>query len=172
MDDELQFHIEMQTDQLVRSGLPRDEARRRVLVEFGGLEQTRENCRDAVGIRLMNDIVSDLRYAVRTLIHAPGFTIVAVLTLALGIGSNTAVFRVVNTLLLQPLPFEEPSRVVMLWQQNPQTRFVQGQVAWADYFDWEEKNTTLESLGFAINMGRNRSVNIRRRGGDVGAGRS
>jgi predicted permease len=152
MDDELQFHIEMQTDQLVRSGMSREEARRRALIEFGGLEQTRENCRDATGIRLANDIVSDLRYAIRTLMGAPGFTIITVLTLALGIGANTAVFSVVNTLLLRPLPFDEPQRVVMLWQQYADDNTAQSQVSWADYLDWEEKNTTLESIGFVVNM--------------------
>lgn len=152
MDDELRFHIEMQTDQLVRSGISPDEARRQALIEFGGLEQTREQCREAAGIRLANDLASDLRYGTRTLMRTPGFTFVAVLTLALGIGANTAVFSVVNTLLLQPLPFAEPDRIVMLWQQNPQTGVMQSQVAWADYFDWREQSTTLESLGFVINM--------------------
>ena len=129
MDDELQFHIEMRAEELARSGTPSEEARRRALVEFGGLEQTREDCRHTVGILLMTDLVSDLRYAVRTLMRSPGFTIVAVLTLALGIGANTAVFSVVNTLLLEPLPFAEPERVVMLWQQNTETGFDQNQVA-------------------------------------------
>lgn len=152
MNDELQFHIEMQTEYWVSSGMTREEARRRALVEFGGLEQTRENCRDTVGIRLANDMVSDLRYAVRTLVRAPGFTAVVVLTLALGIGANTAVFSVVNTLLLQPLPYAEPDRLVMVWQQDTDAGLTQAQVAWADYFDWQQKNSTLDSLGFAINM--------------------
>lgn len=152
MDDELRFHVEMQTEQHVRNGLNPDEARRRALVEFGGLEQARENCRDNVGIRLMTDFFQDLRYAVRTLLRSPGFTIVAVLTLALGIGANTAVFSVVNTLLLKPLPFEKPEQVVMLWQQNPETGFDQEQVAWGDLPDWEKGNTTFERFGYVINQ--------------------
>jgi len=152
MTDELQFHIEMQTERLARGGMSREEARRQTLVEFGGLEQTREQCRDAVGVHVMNDLINDLRYAARTLVRCPVFTLVAVLTLALGIGANTAVFSVVNGLLLNPLPFDEPDRVVMLWQQNSETGFDQNQVAWADYFDWQEKNTTFESLGFVVNQ--------------------
>ena len=152
MDDELRFHVEMQTEQHVRNGLSPDEARRRALVEFGGLEQARENCRDNVGIRLMTDFFQDLRYALRTLFRSPGFTIVAVLTLALGIGANTAVFSVVNTLLLKPLPFENPERIVMLWQQNPETGFDQEQVAWGDLPDWQNGNTTFEQFGYVINQ--------------------
>jgi putative ABC transport system permease protein len=151
MDEELRFHIRMQTEQLVRSGVSPNEARRRALVEFGGLEQTREDCRDAVGIRLLNDLIHDLRYAVRALLRSPGFTFVAVMTLALGIGANTAVFSVVNTLLLQPLPFDEPDRLVMLWEQNPETGFDQDLVSWGDYFDWQEKSKSIELFGSVVN---------------------
>lgn len=152
MDEELQFHLEMRTDQLVAAGVSFDDARRQAFVEFGGLEQTREQCRDAVGVRLASDLVTDLRYGGRMLVRSPGFTIVAVLTLALGIGANTAVFSVVNALLLKPLPFVEPDRIVMIWQQNPSSGLDQVQVAWADYFDWRRENTTLESLGYVVNM--------------------
>lgn len=151
MADELQLHIELQTEQLVAEGMSEATARRQALIQFGGIEQTREQCRDHLGIRLMSDFLHDLRYAVRTLLRSPGFTIVAAVTLALGIGANTAVFSVVNTLLLQPLPFEEPERIVMFWQQNTETGFDQDQVAWADYFDWQAKSTTIESFDCVVN---------------------
>jgi putative ABC transport system permease protein len=151
MDEELQFHIEMETERLLRSGLPPPEARRRALVEFGGLERTREDCRDAVGMRLVDDLFNDLRYAARTLIRSPGFTVVAVLTLALGVGANTAVFSVVNALLLTPLPFDEPGRLVMLWEQNPETGFDLDLVAWGDYLDWQEQCKSIASFGCVVN---------------------
>ncbi|MCI0705073.1 MAG: ABC transporter permease, partial [Planctomycetia bacterium] len=99
----------------------------------------------------MNDLVNDLRYATRTLVRSPGFTIVAVLTLALGIGANTAVFSVVHTLLMQPLPFEEPDRLVMLWEKNTETGFEQDLVAWGDYLDWRDKCQTIEEFGYVVN---------------------
>jgi predicted permease len=151
MDEELRFHIRMQTEELVRSGVSPQEARRRALVKFGGLEQTREGCRDAVGVRLLNDLLNDLRYAIRTLLRSPGFTAVAVLTLALGIGANTAVFSVVNTLLLTPLPFQQPDRLVMLWERNTETGFDQDLVAWGDYLDWQEKCNSIEAFGSVVN---------------------
>jgi predicted permease len=158
MNDELQFHVEMQTEQFVRSGMPRVEARRRALIKLGGLEQTREQCRDVAGIRFMHDFYQDLRYAIRVLLRSPGFTIVAVLTLALGIGANTAVFSVVNTLILQPLPFDEPDRLVMLWENNPKAGFEREQVAFANFFDWQARNQSFESMGYVVNhmaMSRN-----------------
>jgi putative ABC transport system permease protein len=151
MDEELQFHIQMRSEQLVHTGLSLQDARRRALVEFGGIERTREDCRDAVGIRLIYDLVSDLRYAVRMLLGSPGFTVVAVLTLALGIGANTAVFSVVNALLLTPLPFDEPDRLVMLWEKNPETGFDQDLVAWGDYLDWQQKCNSIETFGSVVN---------------------
>ncbi len=151
MAEELQHHIEMLTEQFERDGWSPTEARRRALIEFGGVEQTREQCREDVGSRLMSDLIQDVRYAVRTLLRSPGFTIVAVLTLAIGIGANTAVFSVVNTLLLKPLPFDEPERIVMLWQGNAATGVEKDQVAWADYFDWQDGSETIERFGCVVN---------------------
>jgi len=151
MEDELQFHLEMRTRQLVDTGLPEDEARRQARIDFGGLEQVREDCREVLGVRLMHDMLQDLRYAIRVLARSRGFTIVTVLTLALGIGANTAVFSVINTLILQPLPFDEPDRIVMMWQNNPETTFDKEQVAWGDLADWKAKNTSFESMGYVVN---------------------
>lgn len=167
MSDELQLHIELQTEHLVAEGLSEQEARRQALIQFGGIEQTREQCRDHVGIRLMSDFLHDLRYAVRTLVRSPGFTIVAILTLALGIGANTAVFSVVNTLLLKPLPFDSPERVVMLWQQNTETGFEKDQVAYGDYFDWRDQNSTFESMGCLVNYNTTSRNFMLRTGEDV-----
>lgn len=151
VDEELRFHLEMQIDQYVKSGMSERDARRTALVEFGGVDKTVEDCRDVLGLRLMHDFIQDIRYAVRVLIRSPGFTIVAVLTLALGIGANTAVFSVVNALLLQPLPFENPDRIVMVWEENPDHGVEQEQVAWADLFEWQESMTSFESIGYVVN---------------------
>src|SRR6266566_364318 len=111
MDAELRFHIEAFAEDLVRSGVPREEAWRRARIEFGGIESAKEECREARGISFVDSLVQDLRFGTRMLRKNPGFPAVAVLTLALGIGANTAVFTVVNGVLLRSMPFPEADRL-------------------------------------------------------------
>ncbi len=143
MDAELRFHIEAFAEDLARSGVPRQEALRRARIEFGGIEQTKEECRDARGVNFVESLIQDLRFALRMLCKSPGFTAVAVLTLALGIGMNTAVFSVVNAVLLRPLGYPDANRLVWLsdhgdWGDN--------MVSPAAYILWRDAANSFESM--------------------------
>ena len=112
--DELQTHLDLATDELVAGGLDRDEARRRAVHAIGGLEPTRLTQRDARGLPWLEQLVADVRYGVRRLFAAPAFTIAVTSILAVGIGANTAIFSVVNAIVLRPLPFAEADRLVWI----------------------------------------------------------
>jgi predicted permease len=114
LDAELRDHIECQVAEYISDGCSEDEARRRARLEFGGLDQVKELCRDARGTRLIDEIVHDLRYALRLFVKAPGFSTVAVVTLALGIGATGAVFGLIDALVLRPLPVSRPEELVQL----------------------------------------------------------
>ena len=113
IDEELAFHVEAHVRDLVSDGVPPEEARRRALAAFGGMAPTRELTRDARGGRWLEDLSSDLRYTGRSIRHQPAVAVIATLTLTLGIGANTAIFSMVNGLLLRPLPVREPGRLVL-----------------------------------------------------------
>ena len=146
LNAEMAAHLEMAVEENVRSGMTPEEARRRALVRFGGLQRAREEQRDARGLPFLDVLGQDLRFTARTLRRDAGFTVVAVLILALGIGANVAVFSVVNTLLLRPLPFPESQRLV--WVQGPPQACGMSCVTYSvDAFeDYQQRNQTMTGM--------------------------
>jgi putative ABC transport system permease protein len=146
MDEELRAHFEQQVEKLVAGGLPREEAIRRARLEFGGHEQLKEECRDARGVSVVETLLQDMRYAARVLRKSPGFTVVGILTLALGIGANTAIFSVIDSVMLRPLPYKDPAGLVMLWENNSRHPNPHNTVSPPDFLDWQSRNSSFAEM--------------------------
>src|SRR5690242_20312217 len=117
LDDEIRSHIDEAADDYVAKGMSREDARFKALRDFGGVTQTAQVYREARRFAWLEDLVQDLRYAFRRLAKAPGFTFIAIATLALGIGANTAIFSLLDAVVLKPLPVEKPGELVMLYER-------------------------------------------------------
>ncbi|MFN0122117.1 MAG: permease prefix domain 1-containing protein [Blastocatellia bacterium] len=146
LDRELRFHLDEHTDNLIAQGLDPQEARRRARLAPGGPEQVKEQCRDARGTRWLEDLWQDLRFGARMLRKNPGFTLVAVLTLALGIGANTAIFSIVNAVLLQPYPQIDTDRWVYLWERQDVGGMPQVSASVPNYRDWRQQSQSFSAM--------------------------
>jgi predicted permease len=146
LEKELRFHLDQHTSDLIARGYSPEEARRQARLTLGGPEQVKEMCRDARGTRWLRDLLRDLRYGVRILAKQPGFTAVAALALALGIGVNTAILSAVNGFVLRPLPVEKPAELLApYWGKKTDTE-VWGQFSYPNYVDLREQNKSFSDL--------------------------
>jgi predicted permease len=153
LDEELRHHIEQQTEQNIRLGMNPEEARYEAQKAFGGVEQAKERSRDARGVRWIEDLWKDLRYGARMLVKNPGFTLIAVLTLALGIGANTAIFTWLKAIYLEPLPGVAAShRLVMLRSTWIKAGNALMQVSYPNYKDYRDRNEVFSGLAAFNNI--------------------
>jgi predicted permease len=146
LDEELRFHVEQQVESYMRAGLSHDAAVRQARLAFGGLDQIKEEHRDARGISLLDDLSRDLRHAARQIRRSPGFALLAVLCLGLGIGVNTAIFGVIDSVLLRPMPVAEPARLIMV------TRGESTGLSYPAYRDFETRTRVLSGLAATLPM--------------------
>ena len=145
MDEEVRFHLEMETAKQRAAGLTPDEARRQAHIRFGGVERFKELVREARGTRVLDTLRADVLYAVRTCVRTPGFTIAVVLILALGIGVDSAVFGVVNAMLLRPLPVRAADELVTVSKVDARADFPHG-LSYLDVRDLREQVDELSDL--------------------------
>ncbi|HYJ85536.1 MAG TPA: ABC transporter permease [Pyrinomonadaceae bacterium] len=145
IDKEFGFHLEMETKANLERGMSNDEARRAAIRSFGNFDSVRDKAYEVRGGGMMEALLQDIRYAARSLVKQKTFTVVAVITLALGIGANTAIFSVVNQLLLRPLPYADADRLVMLWEVSSEGQH-QNVTSRANFSGWRDQNTSFEGM--------------------------
>ena len=146
LDDEMRFHIDMLTEQQRRAGVAPEEARRRALAAFGGTERFKDEARDEYRSRLGDELVQDVHYAVRVVRRNPGFATAAALTFALGIGASTAMFSVVNGVLLRPLPYADPDRLLVVWEHDVARGHDRNVVAVPNFEAWRERSRSFAMM--------------------------
>ena len=147
--DELASHLQLHADANIRRGMTVDDARRHARLALYGVESTKDAYRDRKGFPMIDALIRDARYGVRTLTKAPAFSLAAVVILALGIGANTAMFSVVNAVILRPLPLADSSRIMRVWHTPPAEQFA-GRTTFAvspaNYLDWRAQNHVFERM--------------------------
>ena len=144
---ELESHLQMHIDDNVRAGMTPEEARRHALLELGGVEPTkRALSRAPHGRRWLDELMQDVRFAARMLVRDRGFALTVVVVLALGIGANSAIFSVVDALMLRPLPFHEPDRLVMIWEDASHVGHPRNTPAPGNYFSWKDRSRAFTGM--------------------------
>ncbi|HEY2120955.1 MAG TPA: ABC transporter permease [Candidatus Acidoferrum sp.] len=146
LDQELQSHLEMLIEENIREGMSPQEAQRAARIELGGAEQVKEQVREQRIGNWLQSVLSDCRYGLRQLRKNPGFTAIAVLTLALGIGANTAIFSVVDAMLLRPMPYPAPDRLVRIWESSLKYNSSRNVVNPLNFLDWCDQSQSFESM--------------------------
>jgi predicted permease len=144
LDAEMAVHLELAIVDNIRDGMTTEEARRQALIRFGGREQAKEEHRDMRGLPVLEVLLQDVRFSLHMFRKNAGFTIVAILTLALGIGANTALFSIVNGVLLNPLPYEQPERLVALYART--TQFMHSSISYPNFLDWRRDNHSFSDV--------------------------
>ncbi len=145
MDDELRFHFEHEFEKHMRAGMTREEAIYQTRMEFGGVEQVREECRESRGLNLVETTLQDIRYGLRALRKSPAFALVAIVTLSLGIGISTWSFNILRQWVMQATTFSEADRLMMVWEKNTRKGWIM-QASAPDLLDWQEQNHEFENL--------------------------
>ena len=148
IEAELRAHIEMRTADNIAAGMPPEKARRDALMRFGNRVTMKERVTEADAQMCLDSLWQDLRYGLRMLRKSPGFTTVAVLTLSLGIGANTAIFSLVNAALFRELPYRHAERLAFLWQNNQRTGETEGTVSYPNFADWRAQSHSFEDMAF------------------------
>ena len=151
--EELEIHIALHIEDNLRAGMSLEEARRQALIKFGGVTQVRELHREQRGLPRLETLLQNLRFGVRMLLKNPGFSLIAIVTLALGIGANTAIFSVVHTALLESLPYRDADRLVMVWEKS-QTR-TQNVINLGNFFDWKTQTNSFEDMAAFVDTRAN-----------------
>jgi predicted permease len=146
LDDELRFHLEMQIEDNLKAGMDPATARHAALSSFGAIEPMKETYRERRAFTLVETMVQDLRYAVRTLRKNPGFTTTSIAVLALAIGANTAMFSVLHAVLLRPLPYQAPEQLAMLWTEIPTQRVREARSAYLNVHEWRSLSETFADM--------------------------
>jgi putative ABC transport system permease protein len=151
--DEIDSHLQMHIEDYVRAGLSPGEARRQALLRLGGVEGIKEEYRDRRSVPILEHLAQDVRFAARVLWRTPAFTAVAVLTVGLGIGANTAVFSVVNAVLLRPLPFPESERLVLIWATNTKNGDQRDVASYPDFEEWKASGSSFDGMAAFTSRG-------------------